>query len=162
MKKKDAKQLFEKISQILKVNIKNLFGFLPNIEQAKTQDFTVFFLNGKLLLAEADAQLFPTLVFQQIFSYLPKIVVDIGAVPYVCNGADVMAPGVVCVQGTFNQQDFILIIDEQHEKVLAVAKALIDSKAIITVKHGKVAKNVHHVGDKLWNLLKNIPTNNAK
>jgi len=73
MKKKDAKQLFEKSSQIMKINMNNLFSTFPDVEQAKAQDFTVFFLNGKLLLAEEDTELFPSLAFQQIFSYLPKI-----------------------------------------------------------------------------------------
>jgi len=75
-------------------------------------------------------------------------------VPYVCHGADVMAPGVVRVQGDFNKQDFILVVDERHKQVLAVATALLDSKFVGSLKHGKVAKNVHYVGDKLWNILK--------
>ena len=154
MKKKDAKQLLAKFSQALKVNLNQLLEPSPKLEQAEALGLRVFFLNGELLLAEVGTILFPTLIFHQIFPYLPKIVVDMRAVPYVCNGADVMAPGVVCIQRDFDEQDFVLVVDERHEKVLAVAIALVDSKSVRSLKHGRVAKNVHYVSDKLWNTLK--------
>jgi len=154
MKKKDAKQLLTKFSQKLKIDLKQLLKPSSNLEQAEILGVKVFFLNGEVLFAEENKLLFPTLAFHKIFPYLPKIVVDMGAVPYVCQGADVMAPGVIRTQGDFNNQDFILVVDERHKQVLAVAIALLASNFVGSLKHGKVAKNIHYVGDKLWNILK--------
>ena len=77
-----------------------------------------------------------------------------GAVPYVCNGADIMAPGIVNVKGDFNEKNILIILDERHKKSLAIGIALVNSHNIRTTKRGKVAKNIHHVGDKLWNTIK--------
>jgi len=86
----------------------------------------------------------------------PKIVVNMGAVPYVCNGADVMAPGVVRVEGEFKRDDFLLIVDEKHGKSLGIGTSLFDSQNMKDLKQGKVVKNFHYVGDKLWNFIKKM------
>jgi len=77
-----------------------------------------------------------------------------GAVPHVCNGADVMAPGVVQIQGDFDKGDFVVVVDERHGKPLAVGVALIDARTMRGLKQGKVLENVHYVGDRLWNQLR--------
>jgi PUA domain protein len=79
-----------------------------------------------------------------------------GAVPFVCNGADIMAPGVVQIEKDYKLNDHVVVIDERHDKPLAVAVALTDSATARTLKHGKIAKNVHYVGDDLWNQLKKL------
>ena len=154
MKEKDATRLLTAFSESYKINIKQLLGSSINLEQADAQGIRVFFLNGELLLAKIDEQLFPTLAFRQLFSHLPKIVVDMGAVQHVCNGADVMAPGVVRINGRFSEQDLILVVDERHETSLALAIALVDSTSIKSFTRKRVAKNVHYVGDKLWKTIK--------
>ena len=78
-----------------------------------------------------------------------------GAVSHICNGADVMAPGIVRIEGQFDVDDFVLVLDERHSKPLAIGSALLDSQTAKQTKHGKTAKNLHYVGDKLWNALKN-------
>jgi PUA domain protein len=67
-----------------------------------------------------------------------------------------MAPGIVRILGDFNEDDILLISDEKHQKPLAIGKALSDSKHMEKLRHGKVAKNIHYVGDSLWNLLKRL------
>jgi len=77
-----------------------------------------------------------------------------GAVPYICNGADVMAPGVVQIEGEFQADEFLLVIDERHRKPLAIGKALFNSEHMRNLKQGRIIKNLHYVGDKLWKLLR--------
>ena len=67
-----------------------------------------------------------------------------------------MAPGVVRVHGDFNENDLILVVDERHGKSLAIGVALFNSQTMRSLKQGKVVKNVHYVGDKLWNLVKTL------
>ena len=41
----------------------------------------------------------PTLLFDEFTKKASKIIVDMGAIPYVCKGATVMAPGIVRIEG---------------------------------------------------------------
>jgi PUA domain protein len=154
LKEKEATQLLLKISHKLKTNPKQLFGTKIHVESAETLAGKIFLINGKPLLASHKDTLLPTLIFDEALRRLPKIVVNMGAVPYICNGADVMAPGVVQIEGKFQADEFVLVIDERHRKPLAIGKALFNSEAMRNLKHGRIAKNIHYVGDKLWRLIK--------
>ncbi len=76
--------------------------------------------------------------------------VDQGAVPYVCNGADIMAPGVVGVGSDVEKEGFVAVKEEKHDRILAVGIALLDKEDVEKTKKGKVVKNLHWVGDPIW------------
>ena len=154
LKEKETKRFLLEVSKTLGADIEQLLGSKTRVEVNETETADIFIFNGKPLLARVDVDLFPTLIFEELFPLMPKIVVDMGAVPYVCKGADVMAPGVVAIKGEFEEKDLLLIVDERHGKPLAVGIALFSSEAMKTVSHGKTVKNLHYVGDKLWNYLK--------
>lgn len=156
LKEKETEKILQELSHKLNVETKQLLGSKPHVELAEIQSTEIFVIKGKPILARLNDTLSPTLIFKEIFPFLPKIIVDMGAVPHLCNGADVMAPGVVRIDGDFNENDILLIADERYEKPLAIGIALFDSQHTRKLTHGKVVKNVHYVGDKLWNLLKKI------
>jgi PUA domain protein len=156
LKEKEARQLLLELSQKLKMDAEQLVGSKTRIELAETHTVEIFIINGKPLFAKFEGTLLPTLISSGVFSLLPKIVVDMGAVPHICNGADLMAPGVVQIDGDFNTDDLLLIVDERHSKPLAIGVALLDSHSMRKVEHGKVVKNIHYVGDRLWKMLKKI------
>jgi len=156
LKEKEVKKLFLDFSQRLKVDAERLFGPTPHVEVNETEIAEIFIVNGKPSLAKSGGTLFPTLAFEEVFPFLSKIVVDMGAVPYVCKGADVMAPGVVSIEGDFKENDFLLVVDERHGKPLMIGVALFNSQAMKNSKQGKIVRNVHYVGDRLWNALKEI------
>ena len=133
-----------------------MFGGKPRVEVTESQGIEVIYIDGKPLLAKLHEILVPTLIFDAVLALFPKIVVNMGAVPYVCNGADVMAPGVVRIEGDFKKDDFLLIIDERYGKSLGIGTSLFDSQTMKGLKQGKVAKNIHYVGDKLWNFIKKM------
>jgi PUA domain protein len=86
--------------------------------------------------------------------YSPKknfVVVDMGAVKFVTNGADVMAPGVVDADKDIVEGGQVWICDEKHRKPLAVGIALISGEDMVTNTHGKVIEIIHYVGDDIWN-----------
>lgn len=154
LREKEATQLFNEFSEKLHIDIKQLFTTKPQIEVAETSVAKIFFINRKPLLAFWKNVLLPTLLFQEALQLLPKIVVNMGAVPHICGGADVMAPGVVRIEKEYKQNDYVLISDERHNQPLAIAAALTDSNTASGLKHGKIARNVHYVGDPLWTHLK--------
>jgi PUA domain protein len=87
---------------------------------------------------------------------LPKIVVDMGAVPYVCKGADIMAPGIVRIEGEFSRGDLVLVVDVKHGKMLVLGEALYDGESAKKVKKGAVVKSLHFVSDKIWETAKTL------
>lgn len=154
LKEKEATQLLLKFSQKLKTSLKQLFGTKIHVESTETQVGKIFLINGKPLLALYEDIVLPTLISAEILDCLPKIVVNMGAVPHICNGADVMAPGVVQIEGEFQADEFLLVIDERHRKPLVIGKALFNSEDMKNLKQGRIVKNLHYVGDKLWKLIK--------
>ena len=156
LKSKQTKQLLNEISERLNVNVEALFGPKVNVEIVESSVGNVYLVNNKPLVFKIEERLLPTLLFQDFISRTPKIVVDMGAIPFVCNGADVMAPGIVRVEGEFVMGDLVLIVDEKHGKPLALGESLHDSKSIRNAKQGAVAKNVHYVSDKIWNFIKTL------
>jgi len=155
LREKNAAQVLDEFSGRLKINLTELLEKKKlSVELAENPDVDLIYLGGKPLAARLKGVLVPTLVFEKALLRLPKIVVNMGAVPHICNGADVLAPGVVGVDGVFAVGDFAVVVDERHRKPLAVVAALVDSEAVRGLARGKVAENLHYVGDALWSLLK--------
>jgi PUA domain protein len=48
----------------------------------------------------------------------------------------------------------ILIVDERHGKPLAIGLSLCSSEEMKTADRGKVVKNLHYVGDRIWACIK--------
>ena len=150
LKEKEIKSFLLEVSKRLGTDIERFFGSKTRVEVNETETAEIFIFNGRPLLARSNGELFPTLSFEELFPVIPKVIVDMGAVPYVCKGANVMAPGVVTIEDEFGENDLLLVVDERHGKPLAIGVALFSSQALKTVNRGKIVKNLHYVGDKLW------------
>lgn len=140
-----------------------LLGFLPDagvalilsghLERGAADKFDVILSDNEPVVFTPDGDVFPTLMgFLRIEVTSRFLKVDSGAVPFVANGADVMSPGVVGFDPALLQGDLCVVTEERHNKPLSVARMLVDAKEIDRDKKGKVAKNLHHVGDSLWKL----------
>jgi len=146
MRRKDTRELIE-MSGILLEGAKNKV-----VEQAELDGIFVFLIEGIPVLARDGNILYPTL-YNPHLNKLSSVVVDMGAIPYVCNGADVMVPGIVEVLGEFKEGDLIVVRDVRHMKALAVGRALTSSDGIGEMKKGKGIENLHYVGDRLWHAM---------
>lgn len=80
------------------------------------------------------------------------VTVDMGAVPFVYNGADVMAPGIVEADPAIRPADLVWVRDEKNRRPLAVGRAIMDGPTMAREEHGKALETIHHVGDDLWRL----------
>jgi len=147
MRRRDARRLIEEASTLLG-DVQ-----LDTVEEAELEDLiNVYLFDGTPLLARTEDVLIPTLTCPCL-DRLPAVVVDMGAVPYVCNGADVMAPGVVEVKGDFEEGELVAVRDARHGKALAVGEARVSSAEMRAAERGKVIRNLHYVGDKIWRIL---------
>lgn len=117
------------------------------------QDLQLFLVDKEPLLIEKDGILFPSLrgALTRAFPQR-RIVVDMGAVSYVVNGADIMRPGVVDTSPDVEAGKPVQIVDERHGKPLALGIALFNAEDLLAQEKGKVARTWHHVGDDIWNL----------
>lgn len=156
LKAKEAKQIVTQVSMRLKIDLEALVGSKVNVETVEAEFGEVFLIDGKPVLFKLGTEVLPTLVAGEILKLLPKAVVDMGAIPYVCNGADVMAPGVVRYEGVFGKGDVVLIVDVKHDKPLAVGEVLFGSEEVKSIKKGAVIKSRHYVSDKIWNFAKTL------
>ena len=154
LREKEATQLLDDFSEKLNIDLRQLFSGIVQLEEAETQTAKIYFINNKPLLAIFNNTLVPTFLSNEILDTLPKIVVNMGAVPHLCNGADLMAPGVVRIEKDYSKGSYVVVVDERHNKPLAIATALEDAQSARNMKHGKIARNIHYVGDALWNQLK--------
>jgi len=156
LKAKEAKQIVEDASKKLRLDIEALFGSKANVEVVESDVGEIYLIDGKPVLFKAGDQILPTLLFSEFAAKAPKIVVDMGAIPYVCKGATVMAPGIVRIEGEFGKGDLVLVVDMKHGKALALGESLLDSGTARNTKKGPVVKNLHYVGDKVWDYIKTL------
>lgn len=156
LKAKEVKSILGEASEKLKVDFNQLFRNKVELELVETDFAEIFLVNDKPLLFRIEGKILPTLVFNEFSASMSKAVVDMGAVPYVCNGAGVMAPGIVRFEGEFEKGDFVFVVDEKHGKAIAVGEAVYDVDAADKVTEGVVVKNIHFVGDKIWNFIKKL------
>jgi PUA domain protein len=108
------------------------------------------------LFVQAHDGVFPTLLNSSVLVRLPTITVDSGAVPHICNGANLMAPGVVGLDGEFSSGDLVAIREEKYGKIVALGKARYSSTDTRKRQSGVVADSVHYVGDKHWDTYKSL------
>ena len=80
------------------------------------------------------------------------ITVDMGAVKFVANGADIMAPGIVDADKNIQPGNAVWIRDEKNLRPMAVGQALMSGPEMVTSGGGKAVKTLHFVGDKIWAL----------
>lgn len=124
------------------------------IEEVLVDDGKLFLMNDKPFAVSKGSSLFPSLVNEEALKTLPWIVVDMGAIPHICNGADIMRPGIREIHGEFEKGAVLLVKDTRFGKPIGICVAEASSESIRAMRKGKAAQNVHYVGDRFWEALK--------
>ena len=145
----------EQASKTMKLDLDSLFC-KATVEVVESDVGEIYLIGEKPFLFKAGDKILPTLHFTEFNSKAPKIVVDMGAVPYVCKGATVMAPGIVRVDGEFVKGDLVLVIDMKFGKALALGEGLMDATVARQTKKGPVVKTLHYVSDRIWDFTKTL------
>ena len=156
LKAKESKDLLDKASQRFKVDLELIFGDKAEVEAIETEFVEIMLIKGKPSIVKIGEEIYPALSFKEFIDLAPKAIVDMGAVPYVCKGANVMAPGIRDFHGDFRKGDLVFVVDEKHRKAIALGEALYDVEEAKNVRQGIVIKNLHFVGDRTWNVLKEL------
>jgi len=151
MREKDAKRLSDELAAA--------FGIPeplpPEVERADAGDFDVLVAGARALafVRRDPERIAPTCrLLLQKRPTKAFVTVDMGAIKFVNNGADVMAPGIVEADPAIQVGDLVWIRDEKNKVPLAVGEALVPGAQMPRGPKGKAVKSLHHVGDPLWEL----------
>lgn len=128
------------------------FNEKSSVEMGDFEEIKIIFVDGEPCFMFHENKIVFTLY--GLNRYKPKqnfVVVDMGAVRFVTNGADVMVPGIVDADKNIAENDQVWICDENHHKPLAVGIAVMTGEQMIKEEKGKAIKTIHYVGDQLWN-----------
>ena len=157
LKERDSKPLIEQLRRLPSLN---QLSSKSRVELEEVKQDQVVFVDGQPIAFRRSDQLIPVLVNTDTLPQMPRVVVDMGAVPHVVAGADVMAPGVRRIEGEFGSSTLVVVVDEKYGKSLAVGRTLLDSKALASTRKGKVVENLHYVGDQIWEVVKGFSRQN--
>ncbi|MEM2964980.1 MAG: PUA domain-containing protein [Candidatus Bathyarchaeia archaeon] len=147
LKRKEAEKVLQEFSEKFGEKV---YG--RRFESVDLNGRTVYVVDGSPLILRVGEDLLPTLINIDVLNSLPKVVVDMGAVKYICNGADVMMPGVRELASPLGMGVPVTIVDEKYRKHIAVGVTLTAIRAL--GGKGKVVRNLHYVGDKIWRWIK--------
>jgi PUA domain protein len=120
------------------------------VEEIVVENGKLFLIDNKPLAISTGGGLFPSLLNEGVLKTLPWIIVDMGAIPHICNGADIMRPGIKEIHGEFEEGAVLLIKDVRFGKPIGVCVAEASSQSMQEMAKGKAARNVHYVGDAFW------------
>jgi len=153
LREKETKKILSEFKATYSID-ERTFSPKPKAEIAETGDEALIFIDNQPVILRKGGKLFPALTFNEALNALPKAVVDMGAIPHICNGADIMARGIRSIEGTFQEGATILVVDERFTKSLAIGLTLVDSNQMKEMKQGKAISNIHFVGDRIWQILR--------
>ncbi len=122
------------------------------VEIVEDDKYKVIKSNNEMLFFYLGDVIYPSLKLilkQDVL--LKKVVVDMGAVKFVVNGADIMRPGIEDIEEGIEKDEIIVIVDVNNKKPLAIGKSLFGSEEMRSVEGGKVIKSIHYVGDDIFN-----------
>ncbi|HEU5446330.1 MAG TPA: PUA domain-containing protein [Nitrososphaeraceae archaeon] len=150
------REIHDITGQISKSWPTNSVGAIKNL-QAYVIDGNRRLLVGNNLVAIqlAPDLIIPHLTQHDLLNYFASVQVDMNAVKFVCNGANIMRPGITDFT-TFKESEIVLVKDQTHKKELAVCISLVDDVNGRKMEKGVVLNNVHHIGDVYWETKKTI------
>ena len=133
------------------------------LELPKTKNLKVHHIvdDAQLIIGEGFKALkigdeyLPFLSETEILEKFPNVMVDMGAVRFMCKGANVMRPGIK-KYSEFDEGDIVCVIEESQHKFLAIGKSIVSSADMDSMEKGEVLKNLHYISDKFWESGKTI------
>ncbi|MCQ2084674.1 MAG: RNA-binding protein [archaeon] len=148
LRNKEVKALADELEGILGVPV---FSDSEPVDRAESTDFDLIIVGNDILGFISEEK--PFLTVRGVLKYRPVkrfVTVDMGAVPYITNGADCMGPGIVDADDEIQEGDFVWIRDVKNQVPLAVGQSMRSGADLKAKQSGKAIKNINNVGDKLW------------
>ncbi|MBL7002296.1 MAG: RNA-binding protein [Nitrosopumilus sp.] len=128
---------------------------IKNLKVHQISEEAQIIIGAGIKILKINDDYLPFLSETELLEKFPNVIVDMGAVKFMCKGANLMRPGIKQFT-TFEKDNLVCIIEESHHKFLAVGKAMVSSSELETMEKGEVIKNLHYISDKFWETGKTI------
>jgi len=149
--KSETDDLLKQVSAQWKIEIPKA----KNLKMYRIMDNVQIFTANDIMILKIEETYLPFLSQTSLLEKFPHVLVDMGAVKFMCNGANVMRPGIRS-HSEFDSEQVVCVIEESQHKFLAVGKSLVPSSELETMEKGEVIKNMHYISDKYWEIGKTI------
>jgi len=130
----------------------------PKIKNLKVHQILVdaqIITGDGIKILKINEDYLPFLSETKMLEKFPNVMVDMGAVKFMCKGANVMRPGIKKFT-EFKKDQIVCIVEESQHKFLAVGKAMVSSSELENMEKGEVIKNIHYISDRFWETGKTI------
>ena len=125
------------------------FPKIKNLKVHQISNEAQIIIGNGIKILKTDEEYLPFLTEIEMLKKFPNVMVDVGAIKFMCKGANLMRPGIKKFT-EFEKDQLVCIIEESHHKFLAVGKAIVSSTELETMEKGEVIKNMHYISDKFW------------
>ena len=149
--KSETSKILEQINSQWKIELPKQ----KNIKTHEVDEKGIIITGNGITAVKIGDDILPFLDDIPILEKFPYVTVDMGAIKFVCKGANVMRPGITKFSD-FESGEIVCVIEESQKKFLAVGKAKMSSKELGETSKGEVIKNMHYVSDNFWESKKEI------
>ena len=148
LKSKEVRALGGRMEEVLGVD---MLSDEPAVDRARGMDMDFLIINSRVAYLVMDGVPFPSLrTILDRGLEIRWVEVDEGAVRFLANGADCMAPGVTGADPGIAEGDWVYVRDSKHQRPLSVGIATMIGPEMIIADKGKAIETLHYVGDKIW------------
>tara|TARA_Y100000590_G_scaffold297586_1_gene335381 strand:- start:944 stop:1414 length:471 start_codon:yes stop_codon:yes gene_type:complete len=147
--KSETVQLLKTVSKRWKIDIPKV----KNLKVYQIEDNLQLITGKDIKILKKDDDYLPFLSESQMLKKFPFVQVDMGAVKFMCKGANVMRPGIKKFS-EFSKDEIVCVMEESQNKFLAVGISKIDSSKLDEIKTGEILINLHYISDKSWEIAK--------
>ena len=151
MSKTETSDILNKVSKKWNKTVPKI----KNIKVHHVDSNSQIFVGDDFKVIRLENEFIPFLTETKLLESFPNVMVDMGAVKFMCNGANVMKPGIKS-HTEFLKDEIVCVVEESQHKFLAVGKSLVNSSEMKEISKGEVLKNLHYISDKYWEINKTI------
>ena len=149
--KSETSTILKEISLKWRQDMPKIKNLMSHYVDAESQ----ILIGDSLKILRINDEYIPFLSEIKLLERFPNVVVDMGAVKFMCKGANLMRPGIKKFT-EFEKEKLVCIVEETHHKFLAVGKAMVSSSELEKMEKGEVIQNIHYISDKFWETGKTI------
>jgi len=131
------------------------FPKIKNLKVHQILDDAQIITGKGIKILKINEDYLPFLSETETLEKFPSVTVDMGAVKFMCKGANLMRPGIRSFT-EFEKDKLVCIVEESQHKFLAVGKSVVSSQEVENMDKGEVLKNLHYISDKFWETGKTI------
>ena len=149
--KSETVSILNELSKKWKIEIPKV----KNLRYHHISDNEIIITGNGISVIKIGNILLPHLSEIELLKKFPHITVDMGAIKFVCKGANIMRPGITKLSD-FENNEIICVIEESNNKFLSVGITKMSSDEANSTKTGVVVENLHYISDKYWEIKKEI------